>query len=243
MKDGHGFVSWLVFHAQRERDLTRLAMAFKVQEPAWGSHATLVAAGLSSFVQAIDWDLPNVEARFRAWHESAKATHDPALLMLRVTQVKALADMVLRPRRVASAGAAAAHVALDEDRTPAAPLLSRLVGRGLLYRDVQVLANEGVHSPVSARMLPHLSVRDADLYRSRHAELRYVSAREYVEAIDETRRDRHPDVLLREVLEHWSILARLGSFEPPAASATIVRVAALDRDDELGAAALPALEA
>ncbi|MBA2667532.1 MAG: hypothetical protein H0U69_10915 [Trueperaceae bacterium] len=210
MKGRASLVSWLVFHAQRERDLVRLAMAFKVQKPHWGSHATLVAAGLSSYVQFLDWHLQHTEARFREWLDVAKGTHSEAQLRLRTAQIKELADLVVRPRSVAMPAAAA-----DDHRTPAALLLPRLANRGLLYRDVQVLAGEGLRSPLSERILPGLSRSEADLYNSRHAELRHVTPHDYLQAVIDGARPRHPDVLLRDVLEHWSVLARLGSYERP----------------------------
>jgi hypothetical protein len=221
VRNQQNLVAWLVFHAQRERDLVRLAMAFKLQKPRWGSHATLVAAGLASYLEYIDWDLPEVEARFREWHALATHTHDKAMLMLRSTQIKELADLVLRPRVVTTQAQDG-----DEARTPAAVLLPRLVNRGLLYSDVQILAREGPQSSLTGRMLPDLCTDDRlrSVYRARHPELRHVSEHDYVDAVGSGPRNEHPDVLLRDVMEHWNILALIGSTEPPLVPATIVRV-------------------
>jgi hypothetical protein len=227
VRDRQNLVAWLAFHAQRERDIVRLAMAFKLQKPRWGSHATLVAFGLASYLEHIDWDLPKAEARFQDWHDTATASHDKAMLMLRAAQIKELADLVLRPRVVTVQATAS-----DEDRAPAALLLPRLINRGLLFSDVRILAGEGPQSPLSERMLPDLSTDDGlrRLYRTRHSELRFVTANDYVDAIEDDARGEHPDVLRRTVLEHVGILARLGSVETPLVVDEIVRVAVANGD-------------
>jgi hypothetical protein len=227
VRPDQSLVSRLVFHARRERDLVRLAMAFKLHKRRWGSHATLVAAGLSSYLQWIDWDLRRAEGAFRAWHEAAKRTHDKPLLILRSTQVKELADLVLRPRMVTL------RAAPDDDSRPAAPLLPQLAARGLLYGDVRILAREAMGSPVSERLLPDLISDDRlwDLYRRFQPELDHVTEREYLEAVEEGSRYDHPDALHAAVLEHWEILARIGSPATPLAESAAGRPLALGDDD------------
>jgi hypothetical protein len=214
-------IGWLAFHAQRERDLVRLAMAFKLQKPHWGSHATLVAAGLASYLREIDWDLAHAESRFRTWHETASRTHDKSLLLLRATQVKELSDLVLRPRELEALGSREA-----DTRAVGGGLLPRLAQRGLVYGDVRVLAREAFDAPIAARMLPDLQTDDRfrDFYRSRHVELAHVSLDDYLGAVDPAARADHPDVLLRAVLEHWTILARVAAFEGPLVPEMAVRV-------------------
>jgi hypothetical protein len=198
----------LLRHAQRLREPVRLSMAFKTQNPEWGSQATLVAIGVTGYLHTLDWDLSQVTLRFPSWLEEARAFHAPHLLTLRSTQVLALSRMVEEPRPTTLR-----PVSTDSDM-PA--LLHLLANSGLLLEDVRRLARRDSRDPHVRLWAPNIrSHREAQhLWDAHHDDLHHVTLEQYIESVVDEDHDHHPNVLYATVLRHWR---QLGNLSTPAA--------------------------
>lgn len=193
----------LLRHAQRLRQPGRLAMAFKSQNPDWGSQATLVSIGVSGYLHELDWDLTQVSARFPDWHEEARASHDPHLLLLRATQIHALSQLVSDPR--------AGRLRLTPKATQEQRLWHRLAQHGLLLHDAQHLAHQPLNSYEMHEWLPGLR-RDTELlplWELHHESLLHVALDDFLEAVHPDDQRDHPNVLFHTVVQHLRTLGHL----------------------------------
>lgn len=234
---------WLLFQAMRERNLLRLAMALRVHKPEWGSQATLVAVGLSSFLDSIDWDTSQVYQGVQRWLEEEAEHHEGPMRTLRFTQLKELTELVNSPRDVVL------YPNITSGEASFQSLLAQLANHGLLHSDVIQIGNlveQGLHNdPRLLSMLPEMADPNSDLAKLitfYSHDLSQVTLDAYFSAVRVEDRHLHPNMLLHVVLQHWEHLGRVSSpssrreFSPVNASLNLTdSMASLWRQDSLEA--------
>lgn len=203
--DAPNLTRQLLRHAQRSREPVRLSMAFKAQNPEWGSQATLVAIGVTNYLHHVCWDLSQVTLRFPDWLEEAQAFHAPHLMTLRTTQIHALSRMVDEPRRVTFRPAPG-----NDDKQM---LMHLLASHGLLLSDVRQLLRHDSQHPDVRLWVPAIGRHPAaqDLWESHRQDLVSVSLDDYLSAVHPEDQDAHPNVLYATVLRHWKQLGKLSA--------------------------------
>jgi|SRR5690625_7785473 len=93
----------LIEAAEQSRSLRVLALAFKLQNPNWGSQPVIVAQGLLPYLYHIDWKISESNAlTFLEYYETIKDQgvdeFTRKLIALQVTFIRELNDMVESPR-------------------------------------------------------------------------------------------------------------------------------------------------
>lgn len=180
-------------------------MAFKVQNPEWGSQATLVAIGVTSYLHVLNWDLSQVSVRFPSWHEEAQAFHDPHLLTLRATQVHALANMIDHPRSV--------PLRVTPNANDLQRLLSTLANSGLMLKDLSQLARHDAQHPVVRAWIPVLNASSSlqGLWDWHREDLLKITLEDYLDALHPEDQGNHPNMVYAGVLRHWRQLGKLSA--------------------------------
>ncbi|MEX2536361.1 MAG: hypothetical protein WD273_12265 [Trueperaceae bacterium] len=176
-----------------------LAMAFRAHQPAWGSQGTLLALGLTEFLNYIDWHLDLAETLLSSWLEDAQKRMDDNMLDLRLNQIQYLVDTATNPRNVA--------LQVDPDHThPAlAELLCALANAGVMERDLRGLKQAGKIAIAEQLEKPELNWLGDSAKRQLAQswnQVRGLGAEDSLNALRKDDRDLHPTVLQFQVTKH-----------------------------------------
>jgi len=243
--ESRAYVTHLLSLAARTRDPLRLASALRVQYPDWGDRASFTALGLRGMLDHLGWPLDaSLVDRFERFAMELAALHPEPLWSLRREQVRQLRNAIERPRplllRVRDAG-------LGIDASLAA-LLVESANLGLTLADVRALVDAEHKLPRSS--LTHLSdVGDSGVVehlRAWRATLPDLDVRQYVDLLERSDRDYHPDVLRAATLRDLAALGRASIPSPEQRlEASLAELADHDSDTDAAFAPLPsgALEA
>lgn len=123
----------LLKQARKEHSYLKLAMAFRIQKPEWGSQAVLVAANLVPFLNYIEWDLDNLLTKFTDWHDEQSSSSDKSLTSLEANSLKELVAMLNMPR-IIELEADAVQLVTAGSRTT---LMLEFINKGLVYHQVK----------------------------------------------------------------------------------------------------------
>lgn len=201
------YVSQLVALAARTRSPLRLAVALRAQYPDWGARASFTALGLRGMLDHLGWPLDTSLAdRFERFAMDLAALHPEPLWSLRREQVRHVRNAIERPR---SLRLRAWRTAAGTDAALAA-LLVESANLGLTLADVRALVDAEHSLPRSS--LTHLSdVRERDVVEHLRAwrdALLDLDVRQYVDLLERSDRDYHPDVLRAATLRDVAALGR-----------------------------------
>jgi hypothetical protein len=191
-------VQSLIDRSRSQRSLVMLAMAFKAHRPDWGSQGTLVALGLTEFLNYIGWHLDLTEIRLPSWIEDAEERMDDQMLNVRLNQIQRLVDLVKHPRPVVLARDPKHH------QVTIAQLFCDLANAGVMARDLRGLNElDGTEAREELeRVGIDLSESLALQLESRWDQLRGLTVEHFVNALSKHDRDFHPSVLWFQVTRH-----------------------------------------
>ena len=205
--ESRAYVTRLLALAARIRDPLRLAVALRAQYPDWGARASFTALGLRGMLDHLGWPLDrSLVERFERFAMELAALHPEPLWSLRRDQVRHLRNAIERPRalllrtRRASVGTDGAL----------AVLLVESANLGLTLADVRALV-DAEHSLPRSNLTRLNDVGDTGVVerlRAWRATLLDLDVRRYVDLLERSDRDYHPDVLRAATLRDLAALGR-----------------------------------
>lgn len=201
------YVTQLMALAARTRNPLRLAVALRAQYPDWGDRASFTALGLRGMLDHLGWPLDaSLVDRFERFAMELAALHPEPLWSLRREQVRHLRSAIERPRSLLLRGRSEG-VGTD---AALAVLLVESANLGLTLADVRALVDAEHRLPRSS--LTHLNdVGDSGVVehlRAWRATLPDLDVRQYVDLLERSDRDYHPDVLRAATLRDLAALGR-----------------------------------